>query len=199
MPMAVMAVPVTLFLGQLSLWYQQRPLRIGEEAVVSVRLSGDSDSPLPEVSLEQSTAFEATLGPKPFHSRREVFWSIKAQENGYHRLVFRIGEQTVDKELAIGDGFMRVSTQRPGWVWSDILLHPAEQPFHADSSVQAIAIDYPTRSWWTRCTDSWAAAAYWFIVSMIAAPNGTDAWVAYWFAASMIAALCFRRALNVNV
>src|SRR6516162_801593 len=44
-PIAVMAVPVALLLGQMSLWYQQRPLRVGEEAVVTLTLNGDADDP----------------------------------------------------------------------------------------------------------------------------------------------------------
>ena len=39
-PMLVMIVPMSLLLGQLSLWYQLRPLRAGEEAVVTMQLPG---------------------------------------------------------------------------------------------------------------------------------------------------------------
>ncbi len=39
-PMLVMAVPVTLLLGQLALWYQARPLRVGEETVITLKLDG---------------------------------------------------------------------------------------------------------------------------------------------------------------
>src|SRR5438477_131899 len=38
-PMLVMLVPMCLMLGQLALWYQARPLRVGEEAVVTVQLA----------------------------------------------------------------------------------------------------------------------------------------------------------------
>jgi hypothetical protein len=176
-PMAVMAVPVTLALGQLSLWYQQRPLRVGEEAVVTVSLNGEG-FPLQEVALDPSDVAEATIGPVRVLSKREVCWNLAARANGYHRLVFRVGGQVVDKELAVGDGFMRVSVQRPGWSWTDALMHPGETPFRPESPVRSIAIDYPPRHSWT-C--------------------GTDLWVIYWFAASMAAALCFRRVLNVNV
>jgi hypothetical protein len=178
LPMAVMAVPVTLLLGQLSLWYQQRPLQIGEDAVVTVRLNGGTDSPLPEVQLEPMAAAETMLGPVRVLSKREVCWNIKARTSGYHRLVFHVGEQVVVKELATGEGFLRVSVLRPGWVCSDILLHPWEKPFGPDSPVRSIAVDYPARSSWT---------------------SGTDWWMIYWFVVSMVAALCFKRALKVNV
>src|SRR5262249_39440640 len=136
-PIAVMAVPVTLVLGQLGLWYQQRPLHIGEEAVVTLRLGGDAGAALPAVRLEPTGAMETTIGRVRVLSKREVCWNIAARENGSHRLVFRVGEQVFEKELAVGDGFMRVSAQRPGWVWSDALLHPWEKPFGPDSLVQS--------------------------------------------------------------
>jgi hypothetical protein len=177
-PMVVMVVPVTLILGQLSLWYQQRPLRRGEEAVVTLALSGDADAPFPEVLLLPTDAVETTVGPVRVFSKREVCWSIKARENGYHRLVFQVGDQAVDKELAVGDGFLRVSVRRPAWVWSEALLHPREEPFAPDSPVRSIEIRYPARPSWT---------------------SGTDRWVIFWFAVSLATAFCFRRILGVNV
>jgi hypothetical protein len=177
-PMAVMAVPVCLILGQLALWYQSRPLRVGEEAVVTLRLGGAADAPWPEVRLEPTAAVDVTVGPVRVQSQRAVCWNIRAREGGSHRLVFQVGGQAVDKELAVGDGYLRVSLQRPGRNWSDALLHPWEQPFGPDSPVRSIEIDYPRRDSWT---------------------SGTDSWLIYWFAVSMVSALCFRRLLNVNV
>ena len=40
-PIVVMIVPVTLLLGQLALWYQARPLKVGEEAVITLKLDGE--------------------------------------------------------------------------------------------------------------------------------------------------------------
>ena len=177
-PMLVMVVPVLLILGQLALWYQSRPLRVGEDAVMIVKLKGNSGSPWPNVRLQPTDAMETLAGPVRVLAKRELCWNIKARQSGYHRLVFHVGEQTVDKELAIGDGFMRVSTLRPGSSWSDALLHPWERPFGSDSPIQSIEIDYPKRSSWT---------------------SGTDSWLIYWFAVSMVSGLCFRRLLNVNI
>ncbi len=177
-PMLVMAVPVTLLLGQLALWYQARPLQVGEDTVVTLKLNGDAGSTFPAVSLQPTDAVEVTVGPVRVRSQREVCWNLKAREPGSHRLVFQVGDRTRSKELAIGDGLMRVSTQRPPWDWSAILLNPGEEPFRPDDPVRSIEIDYPHRSSWT---------------------SGTDSWVIYWFVVSMVAALCFRRALNVAV
>jgi hypothetical protein len=177
-PIVIMILPVTLILGQLSLWYQQRPLAVGEEAVVTVKLNGEVGAPLPEVSLRDEDGVETVVGPVRVFSQREVCWNLRGAASGYHRLVFQVGEQTVEKEMAIGDGFMRVSARRPERAWLDVLAYPAEQPFGLDSPVRSIAIDYPSRSSWT---------------------SGTDVWVVYWFIVSMIAALCFRGVFNVKV
>jgi hypothetical protein len=128
--------------------------------------------------LEPTSAVQVEIGPVRVRSQREVCWNLRAEENGYHRLVFQVGEQTVEKDLAIGDGMMRVSAQRPALRWLDVLEHPSEPAFAPDAPVQSIVIDYPKRASWT---------------------SGADKWVYYWFAVSFIAALCFRRLFNVNI
>lgn len=177
-PMLVMALPVTLLLGQLGLWYESRPLRVGEETVVTLGLGGGPDSPWPAVSLQPTDAFEVEAGPVRVRSQREVCWNVKALRPGEHRLVFQVGDRSVVKELAIGDGLMRVSAVRPGWDATSILLNPWEEPFRPVDPVRSIAIDYPGRSSWT-C--------------------GRGVWLIYWFVVSMAAALCLRGTLGVKV
>jgi hypothetical protein len=178
LPTAVMALPVALALGQLSLWYQQRPLRIGEEAVVTLALNGDASAPLPEVTLKPSDAVETTVGPVRVLSKREVCWNVKAREAGYHRLAFQVGGETVEKDLAVGDGYMRVSARRPAWACTEALEYPAEGPFPPGSPVRSIDVTYPPRPSWV---------------------SGTDHWLIFWFAVSLAAAFCFRRVIGVNV
>jgi len=177
-PMLVMVVPVTLLLSQMALWYQHRPLRVGEEAVITLKAKDGASSSRSDVSLRPTGAIEVTIGPVRVFSKREVCWNIKALESGHHRLDFQVGPATAAKDLAISNGFMAVSTLRPRWQWSDMLLNPYEEPFRPDSPIQSIEIDYPPRVSWT-C--------------------GTDYWVIYWFVVSMIAALCIRPLLKVNV
>ncbi len=178
LPTVVMTVPVTLTLAQLSLWYQQRPLRVGEEAVVTVTLNGDAGAPLPAVSLRPPDGVETTEGPVRVLSNREVCWTVKAREVGYHRLAFSVEGGDADKELAVGDGYMRVSARRPAWAWLEALENPAERPFPPDSPVRSIDVSYPPRPSWV---------------------SGTNWWMAFWFAVSLVVAFCFRRALGVNV
>jgi hypothetical protein len=154
---------------------------VGEEAVMTVKLGAAAEtgsSAVPDVRLTPTEAIEVVGGPAEVRSKREICWNIKARQYGYHPLVFEVDGQPTKKELAIGDGFMRVSLRRPGWSWSDALLNPWEAPYRADATVQSIDIEYPHRSSWT---------------------SGTDHWVIYWFAASMVGALIFRRWLKVSI
>jgi hypothetical protein len=177
-PILVMALPVTMLLAQLALWYQARPLQIGEGAAIVLALNGTSRPSSPAVSLRPTDAVEVITGPVCVQSKREVCWEIKPKKPGNHRLEFEIGGQVYVKEIAVGQGFMRVSRLRPSWNGLSILLNPWEPPFRPSDLLRSIEIDYPRR------------------VSLIC---GTDWWVAYWFAVSMVAALCFRRVLNVAV
>jgi len=150
---------------------------VDEDAIVTLTLNPSDSDLASSVELEPTTAIQTTIGPVHVWSKHEVCWNIHACRDGYHHLLFRVGKQTVQKELAIGNGFMRVSKLRPGWRWLDALVNPWEKPFDADCPVQSIEIDYPDRSSWT---------------------SGTDTWVIYWFIVSMVAGFCFRRPLNVN-
>ncbi len=177
-PVAVMALPATMLLAQLALWYQARPLEVNEDAVLTMRLAQGADGAWPKVQLEPSAAVEVTHGPVRVLSKHEICWNLRAKSPGDHHLVFDVDGQKIDKDFAIGEGFMRVSTERPAWSWSDVLLNPWERPFEPGSAVRSIEIDYPRRSSWT---------------------SGSDSWVIYWFAVSFVAAFFCRGLLGVNL
>jgi hypothetical protein len=179
-PMLVMALPVVLLLAQLALWYQARPFKIGEDTIIVLDLHPNSPngSSWPAVNLRPTDSVEVIAGPVHIQSKREVCWSVRPLKAGEHQLKIEVDNQIYSKEIAVGDGFMRVSRLRPGWDWSSILLNPWEAPFRPGDPVRSIEIDYPERSGWI-C--------------------GTGHWVIYWFVVSMIAAFCCRRALNVAV
>jgi hypothetical protein len=177
-PMLVMAFPVLFLLGQLSLWYQARPLRPGEDALVTLKLRDEAGRSLPDAALEPTSVVDVTVGPVRVPSKHEVCWKIEAREAGRHRLMFRLGDERCEKELVVGEHFMRTSLLRPDWELSDALVHPAEEPFIPESPFRSIAIDYPQRSAWT---------------------SGTDSWLVYWFAVSMVSGFAFRGLLNVNM
>jgi len=177
-PLLVVIVPICLIMAQMALWYQARPLLPGEEALVVMQLNGNIESAWPDVSIASMPAADVTIDQTRDYSERQIYWKIKARQNGLNNIVFLVAGQQVEKELAIGEGFMRVSLERPGWHWFDILENPSEKPFEPDSVVQSISIEYPDR---------------------LSRTSGTGWWLIYFFAASMVFAFIFKPFLNVKI
>jgi hypothetical protein len=177
-PMFVMTLPMVLLLGQLALWYQARPLKVGEAAVVTVQLRKGATGACEKVQLLTDGVAESTIGPVRVRAKDMVCWNVKATEAGVHELAFSVDDEFFTKQLAVGNGFLPTSLERPAWSLSDVLLHPREAPFEADSLVQSIEVAYPER-------DSWTA--------------GTDTWLVYWFAMSLVAAFAAKPFLKVNI
>lgn len=177
-PMLVMFIPISLLLAQLSLWWQARPLRVNDDAVVTLNLKGDAVSAWPDVRLEPNPAIETTVGPVRVLSQRAVCWNIKAKEPGYHRLVFVVDGKPIEKDLSIGRGLMRVSVKRPDWNLGELFLHPAELPVPEQSAAKSIEIQYPF-------SDSWM--------------TGRDRWFICWMIVSGVAALIFSRMMKVEI
>jgi hypothetical protein len=177
-PMLVMIIPVSLLLAQMSLWYQSRPLLPGEVAVMTVKLNDNVKGNWPTVNIEPTSVAEVTIGPVRVLSRWEICSEIKALKNGNHRITLHVDRHQIEKELAIGDGFMRVSSTRPAWNWANILMNPAEKPFAMDSIVQSVTIDYPKR---------------------LSKTSGADWWLIYFFIASMVFAFISRPFLKVRI
>ena len=166
-PMLVMIIPFSLLLGQLGLWYQSRPLAVGEEALVTVQLADSDADPMPLVSLQPSAAAGVMTGPVRVPSKRQVYWQIQAKEAGKNTLTFQVADQQVQKRLAVGDGLMSVSMTRPGLNIADLILHPAEKPFAKTSPVQSIGITYPDRPSKVTGSDFWIVSL--FVISMAVA------------------------------
>lgn len=177
-PLLVMVVPVSLILAQMGLWYQARPVRLSDDPVMVSLTLRENIKRFPEVRLEPSTGFQKTKGPVRIVTKKQVLWELKALETGHHELVFMVDGETYTKQFVAGDGFTKVSLLRPNRSLTALLLHPLENPFHKDSPVASIAIDYPDR---------------------ISKVYGTDWWIFYFFICSMVFAFAFKPFLNVRI
>ena len=167
LPLVVMIVPVMLLLGQMGLWYQARPLAVGDETILSVSILGAVGDAWPDVVLAPNDGVELTIPKTMLDTDREMWWKIKCLNEGTHELVFLVDGEKVTKSLSVGEGIMKVSMKRPSYSMLDLMLHPAETPFTAESKIQSIAVVYPASDAFTCGKDNWVL---WFlIVSMIAA------------------------------
>jgi hypothetical protein len=171
-------VPVILLLAQMGLWYQYRPLRPGEEAIVTMKLNSGGESVWPAVNVSTNPAAEVIVGPVRVLNQKEMNWKIRALKEGYTDILFQIDGKEIKKQLAIGNGFMRINAERPGWHFLDILLNPMEKPFSTNSIVQSISIQYPQR---------------------LSHTSGTDWWLIYFFAVSFVFGFILKPFLKINI
>jgi len=166
-PVLIMSIPLSLILAQMGLWYQARPLQPGDApVVVKLKLNSVSKN-WPAVTLDPRPGARVVTGPVRIASREEICWTIEPVQEGTHLLKFQVGDQQIVKQLAIGRGFMRVSTKRPGTNAADVIMNPLEQPLSAAGTVTSISIAYPERKSFVYGTDWWLV--YFCVISMISA------------------------------
>lgn len=177
-PMALLTVPMVLILGQMALRYQARPLAVGEESIVSVRLMPGDAEALDSIRLKESNAATVVAGPVRVPGKHMVCWNVTPRTNGVHMLRFAVGGASFEKELVAGGDYQPISIKRPAASLGDVLMHPREIPFAADSVVQSIDVTYPERVSFT---------------------SGTNNWIIYWFIVSVTVAFAARPFLNVNI
>ncbi|SRR5579884_435673 len=146
-PMLFMIVPVAIILIQLDGWFGYRPLKQGESAIISVKLSDNSMGALSNISIESSKGLIVETPPLRIHSENEVDWRILVNELGEHKLIFNVLGHTFQKGVIVSNGrLVRVSPRVVASNLWDTLLNPGEESIVKNSLVKRIEIDYPSRS-----------------------------------------------------
>ncbi len=141
-PMVVLMVPVVLIMTQLNLRFAARPLEPGEPALVKayVRDGAVLDG---DVSLEVGDGIVVETEGVRIPSTQEVVWRIRADRPGTHRIVVRIGDETLDTRIVAGDGWGAIPQRRTGRGMLDTMLYPGEPPIPEAHTVEAVEIGYP--------------------------------------------------------
>lgn len=179
-PALVLAVPLLLCLLQLEGRCGMRPLRVGEAALVRVRV-GEVEAlrNVGNVTLRSGGALAVETSGVRLPDRGEVVWRVRGLEAGRHSLTVRSAEQEVEKEVWVGEMDGLMSRMRTGEGWLDLLLHPGEPPIAASSGVASIAVDYPRRE-----LEIW---------------RWKSGWLVPFFLLSMGAGLAFKRVWKVEM
>ena len=173
-PVILLTLPMLLGLAQMGIRHQWRPLMPGEQTNIRMSFAPDATE-LQAVTLEPSMGIDIEVGPIPGDG--DLVWRVRAAEPGRHTLQFRVGDQTIEKELVVGTGCERVSATRTASAWATQLLHPAEPRLPSDLPISAIAIAYPS------------------VDSII---HGANYWVIYLFVISMATALILKPLFKVR-
>ena len=140
LPMLVLTVPLVPVLAQLNLFFSSRPLQPGEAAVVKLRLNDSTEGPA-EVNLEGNSAVKVETPGVHIPSEREIAWRIRAAQLGAGQLIFRIGQETVEKEVSVGGRWGAVPERKTS-NWLDLLLYPGEAPLESGQRAKSIEVRY---------------------------------------------------------
>lgn len=149
LPMLVMIVPFVLLLTHLAVWYEYRPLAVGESAVVELQLADGPWEEYRDVPLEASEEIAVETKALRDADEKAVYWRIRVTQPEPGELHWQLGATQVDKQVAVADpahSFCPVSVRRAGPGFWDRLLYPGEDAFDAGSPVRGITIYLEPRS-----------------------------------------------------
>lgn len=141
-PMLIMIVPVLLIMIQLNLRFSVRPLAPDETTVLKVRVR-DASALRGGLVLDASPGFTVETPPVRIPSEREVAWRIRAGKAGRYTVKVRLGDEVVEKELVVGDGWASVSPLRTGGGITENLLYPGESPLLPSLMIESVTVNYP--------------------------------------------------------
>lgn len=165
-PLLVLVVPFALILSQLGARYEYRPLKVGEDARVELRVAADVWDAARNVVLETPDAVAVeTPGVRDAHDHT-ITWRVRPRAGGMHTLTWRIGDRVIEKRLAVDDGssgLQAISVMRPGSSLWDRVLHPAEPALDDGSGVRSITLYYD----WARSTPLFGYDVHWLVTFLV--------------------------------
>ncbi len=169
-PMLVLIVPFVLILTQFARWYEHRPLRPGEAAIVELRLTPESWSRLSNVQPEVPAG--VSVGKRVRDGFNHVInWELRPESvDQPFDLTWKLDDRVVTKRVAVAGKprLIPASPLRPGPSFEDRLLYPDESAFPAGAPIRGVEVRLPPREtpifginipWW----------GTFLIVSMLAA------------------------------
>ena len=143
-PMMILMVPTIIILIQLNLHYGSRPLRVGEQTLVKVKLRDLSTlARAAEISLEAPANLKIETQGVRIEEMKEVCWRVRGALPGRFDLIVSDGNISMKKNAAVGAPWEGVSAVRTGAHWLTSLLHPGEAPIPSHSAIASIEIVYP--------------------------------------------------------
>jgi len=143
-PMLILMVPTMIILIQLNLHYGSRPLRVGEQTLVKVKLREPAAlGPGAEINLKAPESLKIETQGVRVAEMKEVCWRVRGVLPGRFDLTVSDGRVSVTKNVAVGGRMEGVSSMRTGKHWLTSLLYPGEAPIPSQSAIESIEIRYP--------------------------------------------------------
>ncbi len=139
-PFLVLMVPAILILAQLYLRYEHRPLKVGDETWVTVKVA--DRQAIDRLTLSASEGLEVIQPPLVLKAKYEASWRVKALAPGKEQLKVQDENKTYDVNVYIGESAPLLSSGRfKSWLKS--LLYSTERTLGPDAAIDEIFVKYP--------------------------------------------------------
>ena len=144
-PTAASLLPLLLIFVQLELWFDRRPLKVGESAVVVVEL--DPSQPVVSASASISAASMAQVDSPAVRipAQNEIAWRVVASDEGVGWVEVTADGQTERKSFVAGTHLIRTSIRRDQRGFISQLLNPFERPLPTVGPIRRFEVWYPPR------------------------------------------------------
>ena len=145
-PAMIVILPIIALTMLMDTVYGHRPLRVGEETLVTARLANNVD--LNAISPELRGPHIAVETPSVrVPDQHQVVWRVRATTPGKDRLFLSLpgdgmAGNSAQKRVAVGSGLHILSDRRVSSLWN-WLLYPGERLLPRDSVFRWIEIQYP--------------------------------------------------------
>jgi hypothetical protein len=145
-PVALSLAPCLLILAQLACWFDARPLRVGEAALIEVKLRDGLTVTDRAVLLSGAEAVRVETDGMRVPRLAEIDWRLRGARPGIDRVEIHCGDEApVRKDVVVGDDFQKVSRRRSQVGLWEQLLYPCEPTIDAAQSIVQIDVRYPAR------------------------------------------------------
>ncbi|OQW94479.1 MAG: hypothetical protein BWK77_09190 [Verrucomicrobia bacterium A1] len=142
-PLLLMLVPVVLLMIQLAGWFEARPLRPGETALVKAVFKAGTPVQKLHVAMGVSDHIAIEAGPLRIPAANEITWRIAARAEGAGVLDLIIAGAPIRKHITVSTGPARISPRRvSGNLWTK-LSNPGEAPIPDSLPLTSFEIRYP--------------------------------------------------------
>jgi uncharacterized membrane protein (DUF106 family) len=179
-PMLVMIIPLVLILIQLNFWFGFESLSPNESVLLKIKLAEDQNPLETQIAVQPSSGLVMETPPLRIEESHEINWRFSATEKGNQQFIITIDGESITKHVSVSQKpLTKISPLKTGKKFLDQVMYPTESPINENLPVEAIEIQYPTKS-----MSLFGWKLHWIIV---------------YFALSIIFGFAFKGAFKVQV
>jgi hypothetical protein len=145
-PMLVMLLPLSVMFFAVDGWFSYRPMRPGEQTIVSLWVGEKWQDLLETAALEANGGIAVETPPLRIPVANQVDWRIRAMQAGVHKMSVNLAGHLLEKQLIVSQNLARISPSRVrSELWQNLLYY-GEPPVPSELGIERLNVLYPSRS-----------------------------------------------------